>query len=80
MFDIARDGKKIQRKTIDIFYFCFFTYENLYFFRKHIWENLAYVVTFALQFFRVAGQLPYRYAPICDRRSKVVCIRLGVLT
>ena len=29
--------------------------KNLYFVRKRIWNNLAYIVTFVLQFFRVTG-------------------------
>ena len=45
-----------MRKSQTIaFYFYFFIYENLYFVRKHIWENLLYIVAFALPFFCLAG-------------------------
>ena len=35
--------------------FTFFILGNLYFVRKHIWRNLADIVTFPLPFFHVAG-------------------------
>ena len=36
------------------FYLYFFIQKNLYFFRKHIWKNIVYIVAFVLQFFRAA--------------------------
>ena len=51
-----RDGrnisKKVKNKKKSLL---LFKNENKYFVRKHIWKNLVYIVTFALQFFRVAA-------------------------
>ena len=51
-----RDGrnisKKVKNKKKSLL---LFKNENKYFVRKHIWKNLVYIVTFVLQFFRVAG-------------------------
>ena len=69
MLDITRDSRKTlkkekktkmrknQKTTINnfFFYFYFFILKILYFVRRRIWKNLVYVVTFVLQFFRVAG-------------------------
>ena len=66
MLDIARDRKKTLKKekekrkirqsqiTINIFLLLIFYIKKLHFARKHIWKNIVYIVTFVLQFFRVA--------------------------
>ena len=51
-------------------HFNWFIEKNLYFVRKHFWENLVYIVTFVLQFFCVSGyavmkhQFPNKFALI----------------
>ena len=51
-----RDGRNISKKVKNKKKpLLLFKNENKYFFRKHIWKNLVYIVTFVLQFFRVAG-------------------------
>ena len=68
MLDIARDRRKTFEKkrkkkrkrrqsqitTINIILLLIFYIKKLYFARKHIWKNIVYIVTFVLQFFRVA--------------------------
>ena len=48
-----RKMTKRQETTINSFYIYFLG--KFIFCRKRIWNNLVYTVTFALQFFRVAG-------------------------
>ena len=45
---------KSRRKTINISLLITFL-EKIYFIRKHIWKILVYIVTFVLQFLRLAG-------------------------
>ena len=48
--------RKSQTTRANIFLLLiFYTEKFCYFVRKQIWKNLVYTVTFALQFFRVAG-------------------------
>ena len=58
--------EKRERKTITknekksatiICFYVYFLYRKIYFFRKHIWKDLLYIVTFVLQFFHVVGYL-----------------------
>ena len=45
--------KKKERKRI---FFAFtLLHQKICFVRKHIWKNFVYIVTFALQFFYLAG-------------------------
>ena len=41
----------MRKSQATAFFFYFFIQENLYFVGKRIWENLVYIVTFALPFF-----------------------------
>ena len=45
----------MRKSQATTFFFYFFIQENLYFVGKRIWENLVYIVTFALPFFDVVG-------------------------
>ena len=47
--------RQSQRTTKIFSHFNCFIEKNLYFVRKYIWNNLVYIVTFVLQFFRVSG-------------------------
>ena len=48
---------KSQITTIILFLFLIFYIEKFILFRKNIWKNLVYIITFVLQFFCVAGYL-----------------------
>ena len=78
----------MRKSQTTAFYFYFFIQENLYFVIKHIWKNLVYIVTFALQFFHVAGYFnvvtptPIQtFIGFVDAilRSKILGNKLGIL-
>ena len=47
--------RKSQTTTINAFLLSLFYIEKLYFFSNHISRYLVYIITFVLQFFRMAG-------------------------
>ena len=47
--------RKSETTTINAFLLSLFCIEKLYFFSKHISKYLVYIITFVLQFFRMAG-------------------------
>ena len=52
MTDGRNTSKKAKNKKNSLL---LFKNEKKHSVRKHIWKNLVYIVTFVLQFFRVAG-------------------------
>ena len=77
---------KSQITTIILFLLLIFYIEKFILFRKNIWKNLVYIITFVLQFFCVAGfwnavmkyQHPFSSLAGAVFRHKILGNRLGI--